>query len=240
MKRCLALLFASLLGLIWLQPSVRSGEGAPNTLTEQEKKDGWKLLFDGTSLNGWRAYKKKDTAGWVARNGMIVLEKGGGDLLTEEQYANFEFSADFRFIKGNNSGIIYRVSEKEGGTTWTTGPECQVMPHNPKDKLGKNSGGSLYDMFAPTSNPFKGVDAWNTLKVVVNGKHIEHWVNGVKVVDTDIGSAEWNKAIEKSKWKNSKLFASQAKGHIALQDHGGSVAFRNVKIRVLPDTANKK
>lgn len=214
-------------------------DSASNILTDQEKKDGWKLLFDGKSLDGWRVYKKKDVGGWVAKEGTVFLEKGGGDLMTAEKYANFEFSVDFKFAKGNNSGVIYRVAE-ENGPSWATGPEMQVMAHGPKDKLGKNSGGSLYDMYEPATNPFKGADQWNTLKVVADGKHFEHWVNGVKVVDTTIGSEDWNTRLAKSKWKSQKLFASQSTGHIALQDHGGQVAFRNIKIKVLPDSATKK
>lgn len=211
----------------------------PNTLTEQEKKDGWKLLFDGKTLNGWRVYKGKDSKGWVVKEESIHLEKpGSGDLITEEKFANFEFAIDWRFETGNNSGIIYRVAET-GGPSWATGPEMQVMYHNPKDKLGKTSGGSLYDMFAPTANPFKGKDSWTTFKIVARGKHLEHWVNGVKVVETDIGSAAWNEALDKSKWKKYSQFASQPTGHIGLQDHGGKIYFRNVKIRLLPDESQK-
>jgi hypothetical protein len=237
--RHLGLLLLSMLSVGVLgQVLIFAGESTPpNTLTAQEVKDGWKLLFDGKSLDGWRVYKKKDAGKWAAMDGLLV--SGGGDLMTKAQFANFEFQTDWKFVKGNNSGIIYRVSE-DGGESWNSGPEMQVMAHSPKDKPGKNGGGSLYDVFAPSSNAVKPISEWNTFKVVVNGKHIEHWVNGVKVVDCDIGSDDWNKAIEKSKWKGSKLFASKAAGHIALQDHGGMVTFRNIKIRVLPDSADKK
>jgi hypothetical protein len=152
--------------------------------------------------------------------------------MTEQQYGDFEFSIDWKFEKGNNSGIIYRVVEAKG-PSHNSGPEMQVMTHRPKDKLGKNSGGSLYDMYAPTSNPFKPAGEWNTFKIVARGKHIEHWVNGVKVVECDIGSDDWNKRYAVSKWKKLKQFAAAEKGHIALQDHGGRLYFRNIKIRVL-------
>jgi hypothetical protein len=209
----------------------------PNTLTAQEQKQGWKLLFDGKSLDGWRLFKKTDTGKWAVKDG--ALHSGGGDLMTRDEFANFEFQVDWKFEKGNNSGIIYRVGE-EGNTTWATGPEMQVMPHDSKDKLGKNSGGALYDVFAPGKNASKPATDWNRFKVVANGKHLEHWVNGVKVVDCDIGSEEWNKAIALSKFKTSKIFASRPSGHIALQDHGGIVTFRNIKIRVLSDGSLKK
>ena len=208
-----------------------------NTLTADEAKDGWKLLFDGKTTDGWRLYKGKDAGKWTVENGILV--SGGGDLMTKDKYANFIVSVDWKFTKGNNSGIIFRVAEL-GGASWNTGPEMQVMTHGPKDKPGKTGGGSLYDIFAPSTNALKPASDWNTFKILLNGNHIEQYVNGVKVVETDIGSDEWNKAIEKSKWKGSKLFASQPTGHIALQDHGGQCLFRNIKIKVLPDSASKK
>lgn len=208
-------------------------EPTPNTLTPQEMKDGWKLLFDGKSLDSWRVFKKQDAKGWTVKDGTLYLEKpGAGDLMTREKYGNFELTIDWKIETGNNSGLIYRVSE-EGGTTYVSGPEMQVANHKADAKLGKNDGGSLYDMYAPTSNPLKPADQWNTFKVLCNGKHIEHWVNGIKVVDCDIGSDDWNKRLAASKWKNEKLFATQPAGHIALQDHGSKLAFRNLKIKVL-------
>jgi len=205
-----------------------------NTLTAAEKKAGWKLLFDGKTLNGWRRYNNKDTTGWAVKNGGITLLKpGSGDLITKKKYGNFEFSVDWKFETGNNSGIIYRLAETKGAP-WTTGPEMQVMSHNPDQKnLGKNSGGSLYDMYAPTSNPFKGKDVWTRYKIVARGKHIEHWVNGVKVVDCEIGSDDWKKRLANSKWKKYKDFASQSSGYISLQDHGGVIYYRSIKIRTL-------
>ena len=208
-------------------------ESPPNTLTAQETKDGWKLLFDGKSLDGWRVFKKQDAKGWTIKDGLLYLEKpGSGDLITKDKFGNFELSVDWKVESGNNSGILYRVSE-EGSTTYISGPEMQVMNHKEGAKLGKNDAGSLYDMYAPSANAMKPADQWNSFKIVTNGKHIEHWMNGVKVVDCDIGSDDWNKRIASSKWKNEKLFASQPTGHIALQDHGGKMLFRNIKIKVL-------
>lgn len=233
-SRLSTLLAAGLLGLPLAVIALAEEKGPPNTLTEAEAKEGWKLLFDGKSLDAWRRFKKQDTAGWSVKDGAIYLDKpGSGDLMTRDKFANFEFSVDFKFESGNNSGIIYRCTE-EGGTTYTSGPEMQVANHKPTDKLGKNSGGALYDMYAPSRNPYTGSD-WVTFKIVCKGPHIEHWVNGVKVVDCDIGSPDWNEKLASSKWKNNKLFAAAPAGHIALQDHGGKVLFRNVKIRVLPD-----
>ncbi len=211
----------------------RASSQPPNTLSAKEKKQGWKLLFDGKTLKGWRVYGRKGTKGWEVKDGAMFLKGRGGDLMTVDKFGDFEFMIDWKFVKGNNSGIIYRVKEVAGKPSYITGPEMQVMSQSPKQKLGKNSGGSLYDMYAPSTNAFKGEDGWTTYKVVCRGNHIEQWVNGVKVVDCEIGSKEWNERYAKSKWKNNKLFASQPNGHIALQDHGGSILFRNAKVRQL-------
>jgi hypothetical protein len=238
MRTCLTTLLVLVLVLaaFSLAPAADPKDSPPNTLTDQEKKDGWKLLFDGKSLDQWRVFKKPDAKGWTVKDGAIYLEKtGSGDLMTKEKFANFEFSIDFQFESGNNSGIIYRVTE-EVSPSYNSGPEMQVAVHPPGGKLGKNAGGSLYDMYAPTANPFRPNEQWNRFKIVANGKHLEQWVNDVKVVDCDIGSADWNEKLASSKWKTQKLFASQSAGHIALQDHGSKIMFRNVKVRVLPET----
>jgi hypothetical protein len=194
------------------------------------------LLFDGKTLDGWRVFKQKDAKGWTVKDGAIYLEKpGSGDLITADKFGDFELSVDWKFDtsnRDNNSGVIYRVGE-QGAQTWVTGPEMQVMLEAPKARLGKGSGGALYDVYAPKENALKPGDQWNTFKVVARGKHLEQWVNGTKVVETDIGSADWNQRIAKSKWKDNKDFASLPSGHIALQDHGARIAFRNVKVRVL-------
>jgi hypothetical protein len=230
---CLA---AGVLVLAALSPVTGENKDAPaavNTLTAKEKEEGWKLLFDGKTLTGWRRYNKKDDAGWTVKDGAIYLEKSGtGDLMTAEKYGDFELSVDWKFEKGNNSGVLYRVIE-EKGPPYNTGPEMQVMTHKPKAKLGKNDAGSLYDMYAPTSNSLKPAEEWNTFKVVARGKHLEHWVNGVKVVECDIGSEDWNKRYAASKWKTLKQYAAADRGHISLQDHGAKILFRNIKIHVL-------
>jgi len=206
----------------------------PNTLTKDEQTAGWKLLFDGKTTDGFRLYKGKDAGKWSVRDGVLV--SGGGDLITKDQYDNFEFAAQWKFEKGDNSGIVYRVAETKG-PSWQTGPELQLLKNKPGSKLGKNDTGALYDMFAAKENTLKPAEEWNSVKLVCNGKHIEHWINGVKVVEADIGSDEWNKALALSKWKNVKQFAGETKGYIALQDHGGVALFRNIKIRELKDAA---
>ena len=204
-----------------------------NQLTAAEQTAGWKLLFDGKTTEGWRGYNKKDASGWVVKEGALYLEKPcSGDLITAEKFGDFELSLDWKFETGNNSGVIYRALETKG-PSYITGPELQVTPQKASDKLGKNAGGSLYDLYAPTENAFQDGQEWVTYKVVAKGKHIEHWVNGKKVVDCDIGSDDWNTRYNGSKWAKAKEFAAAAEGHLCLQDHGAKILFRNVKIRVL-------
>src|SRR5262245_44785401 len=169
-------LFAALAGL-GLGAAARPGGGSgagPNTLTAEEKKAGWKLLFDGKTLDGWRVFKRKDAKGWTVKDGAIYLEKpGSGDLITADKFGDFEQSVDWKFDttnRDNNSGIIYRVGE-QGAQTWVTGPEMQVMLEPPKARLGKSSGGALYDVYAPKENALKPGDQWNTFKVLARGKH---------------------------------------------------------------------
>lgn len=222
---------AAALAILCCPLALQAEEAAPNTLTEAEKTAGWKLLFDGKSLDNWRRYNRQDTDGWAASDGALVLQKkGAGDLITREMFGDFEFAVDWKFNTGDNSGIIYRVKETKQ-PTYMTGPEMQVMPEGPDAKLGKNSGGSLYDMFTPSTNALRPRTEWNTYHILCQGNKIEHWVNGKKVVDCEIGNDEWNKAYASSKWKKVAEFASQKSGHIALQDHGASIAFRNLKIR---------
>ncbi len=211
-----------------------AADAETNTLTKAEAESDWKLLFDGKSLDAWRIYKKdQGTGGWVAKDGALYLEKpGNGDLMTIAKYGDFELSLDWKFEAGNNSGIIYRVQETNGASH-NTGPEMQVTPQKPSDKLGKNAGGSLYDMYAPTKNAFQEEQEWVNYRIVAKGNHIEHWVNGEKVVDCDIGSDDWKSRYEASKWKSLPDFAAAKSGHIALQDHGAKVLYRNVKIREL-------
>lgn len=184
LPRSLAALALTAIAALTLHAQI---EPTPNLLTDAEKAAGWKLLFDGKTTDGWRLYKGKDAGKWSVRGNVLV--SGGGDLMTVDQYGNFEFATEWKFEKGNNSGIIYRVAET-AGPSWQTGPEMQIQNDKPGSKLNKTAAGSLYDVFAPKENPLKPADEWNAYKIVANGNHIEQWVNGVKVVETDIGSVD--------------------------------------------------
>jgi hypothetical protein len=212
---------------------VRAPLREDNTLTEAEKKAGWKLLFDGKTTEGWRGYKKdKMPDGWGVSEGVLgAAKKSGGDIVTVGEYSDFELQIDWKISPGGNSGIMYRVAESEGAP-YLTGPEYQVLDDD-KHGDGKNpltSAGSIYAMYAPTKKVLKPVGEWNHTKIVLKGNHVEHWLNGEKIVEAEIGSDDWNARITKSKWKDAKKYAKETKGHIDLQYHGDVVEFKNIKI----------
>jgi hypothetical protein len=233
----LSLAATALLGLLTL--SGRAAEPAPNTLSDSEKSAGWKLLFDGKTTKGWHAYKGKDVGDkWKAMDGALVFNpkdgKNGGDIVTDDQYDNFELTIEWKVTKGANSGIMYRVSETKGAP-YETGPEYQVLDNaNHSDgKNPKTSAASAYALYAPTKDVTKPIGEWNKTRIVVNGNHVEHWLNGEKVVEYEFGSEDWNKRVAASKFAQMDRFGKESKGHIDLQDHGNEVAFRNIKIKVL-------
>ena len=204
-----------------------------NTLSEDEKKAGFKLLFDGKTLDGWRGWKKdKPTEAWKVVDGLLTLAGKGGDILTIEQYENFELKIDWRVAPGGNSGIMYRVAETEGAP-YMTGPEYQVLDNakHPDGKNPKTSAGSIYAVYAPAKDVSKPAGEWNSSRIVANGKKIEHWLNGEKTAEAEIGSEDWAKRIADSKWKTAKKYGLETKGHIDLQDHGDKVEYKNIKIR---------
>lgn len=208
-----------------------------NILTEAQKKAGWKLLFDGRTTQGWRGYGQKEfpRKGWVVEDGClrVVAGGGGGDILTEEEFQDFEFFMEFKVSKNANSGIMYRVSEDEKNP-WQTGPEFQIL-----DDLGDNlsptdvqSAGAMYGLYNPPPHkPVKPAGEWNRVRIVLRGDCVEHWLNGVQAADCDFSSEEWAQRRDKSKFAPYKRFGRNKKGHIDLQDHGHDVWFRNIRIR---------
>jgi hypothetical protein len=210
---------------------------APNTLTAAEKAAEWKLLFDGRSLEGWRGYKTEAVGeGWKVQDGALVLTAAkAGDLVTVAEFGDFELAFEWKISSGGNSGVIYRVGLGESAS-YRTGPEYQVLDNEKaKDnKEGNHLAGTLYDIGpeAPRDLP-KPVGEWNSSRIVVRGWNVEHWLNGVRVVALDLKSPEGKAAIAESKFKDWPKFASLARGHIALQDHGDVVSYRSIKIRPL-------
>ena len=208
--------------------------GEDNTLTAAEKKEGWKLLFDGKSATGWNSWKTKKPlklGAWVVEDGALTLKnKNAGDIYTTEAYENFELSLEWK-TKGN-SGILIRVNPEAGGPIYKVAPEVQI--ERSKGKASTDAGG-LYALYPIAVEGEKKInpDGWNTVRIrLVDGKGT-HWFNGQKVAEYEIGSEDWNRKVAASKFAKWKGFAETRKGYLGLQDHGAQVSFRNVKIKVI-------
>jgi hypothetical protein len=217
----------------------KPGIDQPNQLKRGEAEAGWKLLFDGKTTNGWRAFRGKEIPDvWKVVDGALVCSpkngKHGGDIVTENKYGNIELSFEWKVTPGANSGVMYRVSEDED-EPWKTGPEYQVLDNSrhPDGRKPKTTAASCYALYAPEKAVTKPVGEWNQGKIVMNGNHIEHWLNGRKVVEYEVGSPDWNERFSKSKFRIYSKFAKEVTGHVDLQFHGDEVAFRNIKVREL-------
>ena len=230
-------------------------QSKPNVLSATEKKDGWKLLFDGKTFNGWRGLGRDHVPKglWVVENGQIrkiknsdmkQLQDGSpvepGDLMTVDTYENFELSFEWKIEKEGNSGLKYNVSEQmceENGSKYSAlGFEYQLLDDSDpmyKDLKPSQYSGSLYDLIPAKNIVLKPVGEFNSSRIIVNGNHAEHWLNGVKVVEYEFGSKELDEAYKLSKFNKIKGFCDKRKAHIVLQNHQDASWFRNIKIRVL-------
>jgi hypothetical protein len=218
----------------------KAGEGTVNTLTDAEKKAGWKLLFDGKTTAGFRGYQKTTVpAAWSVQDGALSFagSKEGapvGDLVTVDQYDSFELQIDWRISEGGNSGVMYHVLESEE-QPYMTGPEMQVLD-NQRHADGASAltaAGSCYGLYPAAKDVTRPVGQWNQARLLVDGAHVEHWLNGEKLTSYDLGSAAWNAKVASSKFKDWKAFGKAPRGFIDLQDHHAAVAYRNIKIRVI-------
>jgi hypothetical protein len=214
-----------------------------NTLTSQEQAQGWKLLFDGKSLAGWRGFKAKDVpSGWQVVDGVLTrvedTSKKAGDIITAEKYRDFELTLEWKIPKGGNGGIFFHVAEEGGDQAYFTGPEVQILDNaNHKDgAVPEKSAGSNYALHAPVRDLTKPVGEWNSVRLIVHGPHVEQWLNGVKAVEYELWSPDWEARVKASKFKDMPKYGREKTGYIALQDHGNKVEFRNIKVRVLKDS----
>ena len=212
-----------------------------NKLTETEIKAGWKLLFDGKTMNGWRTFKNKSGNSWEAINGEMHCKGSAtdksdlrADLITIEQYANFELSIDWKIAKAGNSGIMYHVTE-EFNAAYLTGPEYQLIDDEgfPEKLEDWQKTGTDYAMYNTISRPVKPAGEYNNSKIIFNKGHVEHWLNGVKVLEFEAWSEDWNKRKASGKWKDVKGYGMSKTGFICLQDHGSEIWFKNIKIKPL-------
>ena len=205
-----------------------------------QKKHKRQLLFNGKNTEGWHTYSKPTVgAAWQVVDGALQLDpkaEGQGDLVTDQEYENFELSLDWKIGEGGNSGVIFDVHEDPAfRSTYDTGIEMQVLDNKNADdnKKANHLAGSLYDLKAPSQDVAKPAGEWNKAKIRKENGHLTFYLNNVKIVETQMGSPEWETLLSNSKFKNWKNFAKYPKGHIALQDHGGQVSYKNISIKEL-------
>jgi len=217
-----------------------------NTLTPEEQAAGWQLLFDGTSLDQWRGYglEKMPALGWSVKDGTIVIDKTpnptpegfGGDIITKEKFGNFEFMVDFMISDSANSGIFYFVMEEPDTPMWHNAPEFQILDNDTYAnfyEVNKHSTGDNYDLQSAPEDYMKPVGEWNTARIVHKDGHVEHWLNGNKCIEYQVGAPDWEALVKKSKFKDYLNYGRTTPGHLGLQDHHYEVHFRNIKVRSL-------
>lgn len=238
MKIPLALFVVFLFGAFsWAEP-------ANNRLTSKEKADGWKLLFDGKSIDGWRGYQLDDAhPGWAVQDGCLVLTptKGMTDLLTKKEYGDFELVVEWQISKGGNSGILFRASE-EHQKVWHSAVEIQVLDNefhmnkreNKIETVGlTHAAGAIYALHPAKTKSFRERGAWNETRIIAKGTTVVVYHNNTKVGSYDTDSADFKERVANSKFNKYPGFGSLPKGHIVLQAHGDAVKFRNLKLRAL-------
>jgi hypothetical protein len=217
-----------------------------NTLTDQEKKEGWKLLFDGKTTDGWHTYGKTSTgSAWKVNDGALFLDasskegyqtKGGGDLTTNDVYQDFELKLEWKISKNGNSGIMFLVKEDpQYKESWNTGPEMQVLDNEGHDdgKLQKHRAGDLYDLISSSKETVRPVGEWNLVQIRLYKGKLDMYMNGTNIISTTMWDDNWWKLVKGSKFATMPGFTKYHSGRIALQDHGFDVWFRNIKIRKL-------
>ena len=222
--------------VMWL---VRA-EGSPvqashNTLTPEERAQGWRLLFDGQTLTGWRGFRKETAPdGWRVVDAAITRVGPGGDLITVDQFGDFELALEWQIAPGGNSGIMFRVTEDQA-QAYFSGPEVQVLDDSAHADGSSRltSAGSNYALHPAPEGVVKPAGVWNAVRLVARGAHIEHWLNGVKVVEYELWTPEWEELVQNSKFVEWPAYGRAKRGHIALQDHGDRVAYRDIKVRDL-------
>jgi len=212
-----------------------------NTAATESGDEDWIRLFDGSNMDHWRGYRADEMPeGWSIEDGAMVITEPthGGDLVTRDSsFQNFELKLEWKVPKEGNSGIMFHVTE-DYGSPWETGPEMQICDSAFVKQCAPEelSAGSNYAVHAPSADMTKPAGEWNSIRLIVNGSHVEHWMNGSKVVEYELWTNEWRELVNGSKWVNHKDYGMRDRGHIALQGDHSPVAFRNISLRRLPDT----
>ena len=216
-----------------------------NTLTPEERADGWKLLFDGETTEGWRGYNEDafPETGWTVEDGVLTIQGSdgsvsgsGGDIVTTDTYDDFILKLEWKISEGGNSGVFYRAIEQPSQTIYWSAPEMQVLdnanhPDANRGEDGNRKAGSLYDLIPAAPQTFSGHGEWQEAMIVAEGSHIEHWLNGEKVLEYEMWTPDWYQMIRDSKFGDHPEFGDAHEGYIGLQDHGTTAHFRNIKIK---------
>lgn len=224
----------TLLAFLGSAACAQTGTSAMNS-TATAQSD-WRSLFDGRTTAGWRGFRM-DTVpgGWQVVDGALTRVGGGGDIITTDRFANFELELEWNVAPGGNSGIMFRVTE-DSDATYKSGPEMQVLD-DAAHRDGQSrltAAGANYGLDPVPAGVVKPAGEWNAVRLVVNGPHVEHWLNGVKVVEYELWTPAWEAKVAATKFAQWPGYGRARSGHIALQDHGDRVAYRNIRIRVLP------
>jgi cytochrome c len=218
--------------------------GSANELTSDERGQDWALLFDGKTMSGWRGFDDKAVPrAWRVENGALTLSKlptgesteGRGDIVTHAQFAGFELRLQWAVEPGANSGIFFFAREGTADRIWKTAPEVQVLDdaRHKDGALPSHRAGALYDIYEPKCNALKPAGEYNDARLVVRQGHVEHWLNGYKLVEYDLDSQDFRKAVAASKFRDQPQFARVHRGRLGLQDHGDVIRFRNIRLRQL-------
>ncbi len=215
----------------------RSQSRANNTLTSAEQAAGWRLLFDGRSTTGWRGYREQAVPnGWKVADGTLMKTDATGDIITTDQFGDFELAIDWLIRPGGNSGIFYRGSEEFDRVYWSA-VEYQLLDDAtaPDGKNRLTSAASAFALYAAPAGIVKPAGEWNSTRIVARGARVEHWLNGQKVVQYELWSPDWEAKVKASKFSQWPKYGRGRSGHIAIQgDHEGVLALRNIKIRTTP------
>jgi hypothetical protein len=213
-----------------------ASSGPRNMLTAAERAAGWQLLFDGKTTNGWHTFGRERVIGWEVTGGeLIALGQGGdhaNDIVTDAEFANFELVVDWKLSPQGNSGIFYHVVEQGFESAYASAPEYQLIDddHWP-DKLEPwQVSGANYAMKPPSRKTARPIGEWNHTRIVLNGGRVEHWLNGVKVVEDEMWTPDWETRVKTGKWKDFPGYGRARRGRIGLQDHGNKIYFRNIKL----------